>query len=235
MLNKTPKVVANIAQNRLHITIDGNLSRENLDKLYTEIRFCVADLNPGFGVITDLSNCTIAALSGIPTFRKITNYFIINKVGRVVRVIDKKKVVLRQLINFTAKINGYKADHFYSLEEAEAALSNAQRRDALRFVLLEQSVNFRIGNLEGTGLVHDLSTSGCAITTTEELPAVLDKIFISIEFKKHEKIMGALESKAEVIWVESKSFGIKFEIMDNEPKEQLLYNLKDPLLHQIPD
>lgn len=221
MLNKIPKVVANIAKNRLQITIYGNLSRENLDKLYTEIRFCVADLKPGFGVITDLSNCTIAALSGISTFRKITNYLIMNKVGRVVRVIDEKKVVLRQLINFTAKINGYKADHFYSLAEAEAALTNEQKRDTLRFVLLEQPVNFRIGDLEGTGLIHDLSTSGCAITTTDELPAVLDKIFISIEFKKHEQIMGALECEAAVIWVKSKSFGIKFEITDDKSKEQL--------------
>ena len=221
MLNKAPKAAANIAQNILYITIDRNLSRENLDKLYTEIRFCVADLNPGFGVITDLSNCSIAALSGIPTFRKITNYLIINKVGRVVRVIDEKKVFLRQLINFTAKINGYKADQFYSLAEAEAALAHAQRRDALRFVLLEQSVNYKIGNLEGTGLVHDLSTGGCAITTTDELPSVLDKIFISIKFKKHEKNMGALECEAEVIWVESNNFGIKFIIMDDEHKGQL--------------
>lgn len=233
MLNKAPNVAANIAKNILHITIDGHLSRENLNTLYTEIKFCVADLNPGFGVITDLSHCTIAALRGIPTFRKITNYLIINKVGRVVRVIDEQKVVLRQLINFTSKINGYKADHFYSLAEAEAALSNEQRRDALRFVLLEQSVNYRIGNLEGTGLVHDLSTGGCAITTTDELPAVLDKIFISIKFKKHDKIMGALECKAEVIWVESKNFGIKFILMDNERKgqlwERLIYESKNEL------
>jgi len=221
MLNKAPKVVANIAQNRLIITIYGSLSKENLDKLYTEVRFCVADLNPGFGVITDLSNCTIAALNGIPTFRKIMNYLIINKVGRVARVIDEKKIVLRQLINFTGKINGYKADSFHSLAEAEAVLSNAQKRDTLRFVLLEQLVNFRIGDLEGAGLVHDLSTSGCAITSTDELPAVLDKIFISIDFKNHEKIMNTLECKAEVIWVKSKSFGIKFEVIDDKPKEQL--------------
>lgn len=221
MLNKAPKVVANIAQNRLHITIAGNLSRGNLDKLYTEIRFCVADLRPGFGVITDLSDCTIAALSGIPTFRKITNYLITNKVGGVVRVIDEKKVVLRQLINFTAKMQGYKADHYYSLAEAEAALSRAQRRDGLRFELHKQSVKFSIGNLEGNGSVHDLSISGCAIKTTDELPAVLNKIFISIEFNKHETIMGFFEFKAEVIWVERESFGVKFENMDNEQKEQL--------------
>ncbi len=221
MLNKPPKVVASIAKNRLYITIYGNLSRENLDKLYTEMRFCVADLNPGFGVITDLSNCTIAALSGIPTFRKIMNYLIINKVGRVVRVIDEKKVILKQLINLTAKFNGYKADHFYSMAEAEVSLSNTQRRETLRFVLIGQSVNFKIGDLEGTGLVHDLSTGGCSITTKEELPVIQDKIFISIEFKKHEKIMGALECNAAVVWVKSKSFGVKFEILGDKPKEEL--------------
>lgn len=230
MLNKAPKVVANIAKNRLHITIVGKLSKKNLDELYTEVRFCVADLRPGFAVITDLSNCTIAALSGIPTFRKITNYLITNKLGRVVRVIDEKQVVLRQLSNFTAKIQGYKADHFYSLAEAEAALSKAQMRDGLRFVLHEQSVRFSIGNLEGNGSVRDLSTSGCAIKTTDELPAVLSKIFISIEFNKHEKIMRVFEIKAEVIWVERESFGVKFENMDDEQKvqiwERLIYESK---------
>lgn len=221
MLNKAPKAVANIAQNRLVITIYGSLSKENLDKLYTEVRFCVADLNPGFGVITDLSSCTIAALNGIPTFRKIMNYLIINKVGRVARVIDEKNLVLMQLINFTGKNNGYKADFFHSLVEAEAALSNEQKRDALRFVLLEQTVNFRIGDLEGTGLVHDLSTSGCAITSTGEVPALLDQIFISIDFTNLENKMNVLECKAEVIWSKSKSFGVKFDVIDDKSKEQL--------------
>jgi len=220
MPNNTATAVANIAQNRLHITIYGNLSKKSLDKLYTEVRFCVADLNPGFCVITDLSDCSIAALSGIPTFRKITNYLITNKVGRVVRVIDEKKVVLRQLLNFTAKIQGYKADHFHNLAEAETSLS-AERRDGLRFVLHEQFVKFRIDNQEGTGLIYDLSTSGCAITITDELPTLGDKIFISIEFIKHEEILGLLECKAAVIWVKSNSFGLKFESMSDKLKDQL--------------
>jgi len=221
MKNNPPKVVANIAKNRLHITIAGKLSKKHLDELYTEIRFSVADLRPDFDVITDLSNCTIAALSGIPTFRKIRNYLITNKIGRVVRIIDEKRIIFKQLINFTAKLQGYKADHFYSLAEAETALSNVQKRDGLRFVLREQSVRFSIDNLEGNGSVRDLSTSGCAIKTIDEQPVVLDKIFISIEFNKHEKLMRVFEIKAEVIWVERESFGVKFENMDNEQEELL--------------
>lgn len=221
MLSMTPKAIANIAKNRLVITITGKLSKANLDKLYTEIRFCVADLKPGFGVITDLSDCTIAALSGVPTFRKITNFLITNKVGRVVRVIDEKKVVLKQLINMTARMSGYKADHFHSLSEAENALSQSDRRDSLRFVLHQHSVKFSMNSSDGNGLVQDISTSGCAIKTKGDVPAIHDQIIISITFNSHGELITTLECKAEVIWVDGVVFAMRFADMDNERKEQL--------------
>lgn len=218
---RTPKAVANIAKNRLHITIAGKLSRENLDKLYTEIRFCVNDLKPGFVVITDLSECTIGFLSAIPIFRKITNYLVANKVGRVVRVVDEKKVVLQQLINLTAKIPGYKADHFHSLEEAETAISNSEDRDGLRFVLHEHPIQFKQGHLEGNGFVYDISNGGCAIQTSDQLPAVRENISISIAFNTYETLIDFLDIKAEVIWVGRGVFGARFETITDEEKEQL--------------
>ena len=221
MINRAPKAIGNIAKNRLVITIIGNLSKENLDKLYTEIRFCVADLKPGFSVITDLSGCTIAALSGVPTFRKITNFLITNKVGRVVRVIDENKIVLKQLLNLTARMSGYKADHFQTLAKAEEALSRSERRDGLRFSLYQHSVNIRIGNTVDYGIVQDISTSGCAIQMKGELPAIHDQIFISIAFDGQENLITTLESKAEVIWIDGAVFGVRFDDMDNERKEQL--------------
>jgi len=83
---KTCKTSANIKKNRLTITAAEKITKKSMDSLYTEIRFCVADLKPGFDVITDLSACTLATLSGFTTYRKITNHLIISKVGRVVRV-----------------------------------------------------------------------------------------------------------------------------------------------------
>ncbi len=218
---KTPKAIANIAKNRLHITIAGKLSKENLDKLYTEIRFCVNDLAPGFIVITDLSQCTIGFLSAIPTFRRITNYLIENKVGRVVRVVDEDKVILKQLINFTSNISGYKADHFQSLEEVETVLSNSEKRGSLRFVLYQHSIKFNKDGLEGDGFVYDISSSGCAIQTHSQIPAVNDNISISIKFKEHENLIDFLEVKAEVIWVEGELFGTRFENINEEAKEKL--------------
>ena len=234
MPSKAPEVFANIGKNRLYITIAGELSRKNLDKLYTEIRFCVADLSPGFIVITDLSDCTIAALSGIPTFRKISNYLVTNEVGRVVRVVSEKKLILKQLVNFTTRMSGYKADLYHSLAEAETALSNAERRDGLRFILHQHPVQFSIGSQEGNGFLYDISTSGCAIQTTENIPAVSDKTSISMEFNIHEKMMEILEIKADVIWVERVTFGARFKNMSNEQKEllweRLVYESKSELL-----
>jgi len=65
-----------------------------MDNLYTDIRFCVADLRPGFKLITDLSDCTLLSLRGLPTFNKRANHLISNKVAKVIRIIDiRKKVV----------------------------------------------------------------------------------------------------------------------------------------------
>lgn len=234
MLSAPPKAYASIEKNRLYITISGELNRKNIDKLYTEIRFCVADLRPGFAVVTDLSDCTMAALSGIPTFRKISNYLVTNEVGRVVRVVNKKKLILKQLVNFTTRMNGYKADLFNSLEEAENALSYAERRDGLRFILHQHPIKFSIGSQEGNGFLCDISISGCAIQTTERKPEVLDKTFLSMEFNIHEKMMGILEIKADVIWVKRETFGARFENMSNEQKEllreRLVYESNSELL-----
>jgi hypothetical protein len=67
---KSPRVTVDLKKNRLYITIAGRLNKKDLDGLYTDIRFGVADLQPGFTVINDLTKCTLAALSGLPTFKK---------------------------------------------------------------------------------------------------------------------------------------------------------------------
>ncbi len=221
MSKKPSKVVVKIEKNRLYIAISGRLDKKQLEALYTEIRFCVADLKPGFSVITDLSDCTVAALGGIQTFRKITNYLLTNKVGRVVRVVDKEMLVLRQLLNFTSKITGYKADLFYNLEEAETALMDSERRDDLRFVLHDQNVEFSVNGVNGKGVIDDISTSGCAIKTTDKVPQLQDKLILVTEFTNQENMLNVLKHQSTVVWVEEACFGVRFEDMGNEVKMQL--------------
>jgi len=153
----------NISKNRLYITIAGKLSKENLDKLYTDIRFCVSDLKPSFDFINDISGCTLASLSGIPTFKKITNYLIANRDGRVVRVINERRIIVRQILNCGAKIEGYRAIYVNNLDEAEYELEESLPEDGLRFYLQAQSVKYKRGEAQGKWYILDISTSGCLI------------------------------------------------------------------------
>ncbi len=224
----TPKgssATANIKTNRLRITIAGKLSKKNLDKLYTDIRFCVADLKGGFDVVTDLTGCSLAALSGIPTFKKITNHLIDNEVGKVVRVIDERKIIFRQILNVAAKMQGYKATYVNSLEEAEQELLNAQERDGLRFCLLDQPVTYTVDGKEGIGAISDISVSGCAIKHESLTPIMDEVISFSTTFRKHGNLLEVFETEAKVVWVESNNFAINFQKVEGDLKEQLAERL----------
>ncbi len=121
---KSYSVVADMAKNRLYITIsEAKLTKKNLDNLYTDIRFYVADLKPDFDVITDVSACSLGALNGLPTFNKIADFLVDNKVGKVIRVVDEQKVLFKQFLNITAKMQGYSARYVNSLAEAEEELN----------------------------------------------------------------------------------------------------------------
>jgi hypothetical protein len=66
------------------------------------------------------------------------------------------------------------------------------------------------------------------------LPAVHDKALISILFTSREKMMGALQSSAEVIWVGDDFFGVKFLNMSKERKEQLWERLVYESKNELP-
>ncbi len=218
---KSSRAVADIAKNRLYITIAGKLSKKNLDNLYTDIRFCVADLKPGFDVINDLSECSLAALSGIPTFKNITNHLITNRVGKVVRVIDKHKTIFKQILNMAARMQGYRANYVSTLEEAEIELKNSQHCEGLRFCLYQQPVEYKIDSEQGNGDVLDISISGCAINSATLQPTVDDNISFTITFNKQDDLIDVFEINATVIWVKENTFAIKFENVEDDQKEQL--------------
>ena len=211
---------ANIAKNRLYITIAGKLSKGNLDKLYTDIRFCVVDLKDGFDVITDLSGCTLAALNGLSTFQKITDYLITNKVGRVVRVIDERQVVVRQMLNLAAKLQGYQADYVDSVTQAEE-LIDTQDRNELRFYLHSQRVQYTVNSESGTGKIIDISASGCLIKLVALIPEIDEIISLSTTFSKHEDLLEVFEVQARIIRVDGDTFAVKFENLRESQREQL--------------
>ena len=126
-MNKTFRrsaVTANIGENRLLISLYGVLSKKDVETIYTDIRFCVSDLKPGFGVITDLTGCRFGHLSGIPTYKKIMDFLVSQKVGKIVRVVGRAKLILCQLERLSGSKDGYTTHYVTSLAEAEELLSH---------------------------------------------------------------------------------------------------------------
>ncbi len=79
------KVTADLKRNRLNITLPTTASQKEVEQIYTDIRFCIADLKPGFCVVTDYSNCTFAHLSAISPMRQIMDYLVSKQPGNIIR------------------------------------------------------------------------------------------------------------------------------------------------------
>lgn len=117
-------VTADIKHNRLVIKLRGEVPKKDVEQIYTDVRFCVSDLKPDFTVITDLTEARIGHLSAIGTFKKITAYLTEKKVGQVVRVVGKGKIIFQQLAKLTDETAGYKPMYAKTMEEAEVILAD---------------------------------------------------------------------------------------------------------------
>ena len=119
---KNSKVTADIKKNRLVILLAGHIRKNELERIYTDIRFCVEDLQPGFDTVTDMRNCTIGYLSGAPVFKKIVDFLRSKEVGRVVRIKGRSRIILQQMSRLTNKLESYEVIYVSSPEEAEEVL-----------------------------------------------------------------------------------------------------------------
>jgi hypothetical protein len=124
MANPSPRstVSVRIKENRLIITLSGPISKQEADRIYTDIRFAVSDLRPGFSVITDLSRSQIGHLSAIGTFRRIMQFLREKKVGRVIRIVGKAKIIYLQMLQLATPDSSYKPVYVESMAAALALL-----------------------------------------------------------------------------------------------------------------
>lgn len=120
---RTSTVSANIKRNRLDITLRGAISKKEAEKIYTDIRFCTSDLEPGFAVITDLTEASLGHLTAIATFRKITRFLVEKQVGPVVRVVGQASIIFRQIARLSSEAS-YKPRYTKTREEAEQLLAD---------------------------------------------------------------------------------------------------------------
>lgn len=156
-------VKADIGKNRLVFTLSGWLAKKDLDNLYTDVRFCVADLKPGFHVITDLSACSFGSLNGLATYRRIMNFLMEKQAGQVVRITRGSSLIHKQIMNFSARMQGYKPLYAHSFAEAEKLLTSGGQQQELRFVLHQIPAHFQADGVRETGYILEISTDSCVI------------------------------------------------------------------------
>lgn len=219
-MNKS-KVKADIKKNRLCITLPPTANKLELEKIYTDVRFCVADLKPGFDVVTDLSQCTIGHLNGISTLRKIMDYLVIKEVGRVIRVTGGMGLVLKQLLGLASRFQSYKAIYVSTLKEAENELSQPIQPRGLRFQIHQRQVEYSIHQEQGTGHLIDISISGCAIQEAT-IPLSVDmEVSMTIPLYQEQDTLSSFTMPAKVVWVEDDRFAVQFLDIDDNQEAQL--------------
>lgn len=216
-------IKADVGKNRLCFTIAGVINKKGLGKFYTELRFCVPDLNPGFVVIADLSGCTLAFLEIIPTFKNIMNYLLSNDAGEMVGIMPSNSLLCTQ-IKLATIFQGYKPSFVSTLAEAEERLAAINKRAAIRLVLSQQSVKYRQNGEEHTALLHDISTSGCVIETPSPSLTVGEELHVFISLLQEETGSDLSAILAEVVRVEADLFAVKFTNLADD-KEKQLWNI----------
>lgn len=219
-------VATDIANNSLSIKFKGIITIKELKGLYTDIRFGVADLKPEFSVISDFSSCRLMYLNGLPTFRKIFHYILSNESGEIVRVIHPKRLISKQIINASLMRKGYKPIYVSTIEEAEEKIKKSVKRAGLRIELNELPVDILYNSEKYDGHILNISTSGCAITSSSLQPNQGDLLQIKFAFA-NKSSPDIFNLKGKVIRVESYTFAMNFVSLDNQEKSTLWRCLVD--------
>lgn len=220
-IKKTLKVLPDIRKNKLYLTITGNITKKDLDGLYTDTRFGVADLQPGFNVIADLSGCSFIHLNGIATFRKAVNYLIANGAENIVWVATPESLFYRQVMNAAQVISGYKPIYAATEEEAEEKLAKMVKRNGLRLHLHEFPVAYRMKDRSGQSDLIDISTSGCSVKSATQLPSVHEEILLIFDFRLSDTQSKIFEIQAKVVRAERDTFATVFIDLDKDNQDQL--------------
>ncbi len=215
-----PNVTVDRNKNRLNLTLTGIIKKKDLNELYTEIRFCVQDLQNDFDVLSDLSGCTFVFLNIIPTFKNIMNYLLSNGAGEMVCIMSSNTLVAKQ-IHLATVFQGYKPIFVSSPEEAEERLSISKRRSGLRFLLHQQPVQYTSNDSEKTAQLHDISISGCAINIAAPQVSLSEELSIMLPLLKWDDSSDPCEILSTVVRVENNRFAVEFTNISNDRKKQL--------------
>lgn len=214
------KIDIDTGKNRLYFSISRKITKTELDKFYTDLRFCVADLQPDFDVIGDFSECDIIYLSSTPTFRNIMCYLITKRIRENILVV-KSNLLYMQLNNLISILNIYIPSYVSTLQEAEDILSTDQRRNGLRICLHHNLAEYLIDTVQVKNRILDMSTSGCSLELGSTQPSVGQEITLNISLKDKEEAINKFSIPATAVRITNDMFAVKYVHLDDDQKDQL--------------
>lgn len=218
---KKVHVTASIGTNTLILKTSGWVTKKDLDSIYTDVRFCVADLKPGFHVISDLSDCRFGSLNALTNLRKIMNYLMEMQVGQVIRITRKNSLIHKQIMNFASRSQGYKAVFVHSREEADKLINESDRQKALQFRLFQTPVCFSADTVNGTGYILEISIECCKIAFHSEPLKPDNQVTIKLEFTLRDGTEQQFELISKITEVSDEHFIAEFQNLDEDRKECL--------------
>lgn len=210
------KVTADLKRNRLTITIPATATQNVAQKIFTDIRFCVADLKPGFNIVTDYSHCVFAHLSAIPIMRQIMDYIVSKQPGNIIRVMGEKALITKQLIHYADKFQSYTPVYVHTLEEAEEYLAANANRKGLRFKLHGYPILCTNDQRTGDGALIDISVSGFAAQELTIPISTENEISLIIPMNHGHGLTSSFVSKARVVRVKDNMFAAQFHDLDED-------------------
>lgn len=213
-------VKADVIENRLYLKLSSEFAKEELDKLYTDVTFLVADLSPGFDVVADCSECDIGQMQG-QSLKKISNYLITNGLGEVVRVINGNSLLYDQAKYLSSVSKGIIPVYAKTHEEAKEQLEKSIKRNGIRFFLNNVPIKYSTDKLCGTGSLVNISTGGCSVRSITCPLADGQEFIMQIEFHNEDFTKDEFTVKARVIRADDHSFAAKFNRLNSDQKEQL--------------
>ncbi|MBM9515108.1 PilZ domain-containing protein [Desulfogranum marinum] len=215
---------ADIDKNRLHLNFNGIVTKKKMEELYTDLRFCVPDLSPGFDLVSDYSECKLLQLHSIPTLKKIIGYLIENGLSETVRIIKKDHISYNQILNLNVRVQGYIPIYASSQDEADNKLSTVIKRKGVRIHLHEVPVDYEASSVHaGSGKAIDISISGCAIkvpTEANELN-VNDEVDLQLAFGQRAGKSETISVKSRVVRVEKNLFAVEFAELEEAARAEL--------------
>lgn len=203
-------ISADSETNILTVTLTGKVTNSELDFVHDNLKDSISQLNPGFSLISDYTQCQVIYLSGLHSFYKIVNHMVESGANEIIRVVQSGKIIHKQIVNLTKRIQCYQPRYVPTIRDAHKILSESKKRDGLRIHLHDMAVSGTHETMNWSGTLTNLSTSGCSIRSTTFFPGTKEKVTLYFNLRNTNNLPQDFAIPATVIWQNSTSFSVKF-------------------------